>query len=149
MGKSAVLQWMLWYETDGRGRRMCRDDQKRRKPDRNARTNASCYPIATLILRENERVLIRIFSLYRLSIGYKGSWGRFLLVARDYCALCIRNFYIYRNIEDTCVCTCTKRSPFVSRRFYREITSWSSRSRLYAIQNLLDRLFREVNECYE
>lgn len=43
-GKRAVLQtqWMLQRMKEWRGEG-CRDDQKRRKPDRNARTNASCY----------------------------------------------------------------------------------------------------------
>lgn len=41
--KSRVAVDAAAHEADERGRRVQGDGQKRRKPDRNARTNASCY----------------------------------------------------------------------------------------------------------
>lgn len=43
MGKESCIADIVDAARKRRGNEGCRDDQKRRKPDRNARTNASCY----------------------------------------------------------------------------------------------------------
>lgn len=74
--------------TKGAGRRPEKEETGQGMHGRMRRVTG--YPTATLILRESERVLIRISFLHRLdrTIRIRGR------CAGDYCALCIRTLHL-------------------------------------------------------